>query len=209
MYILSSGLEYDIKVKNAQYKAKNIELNQEFSFAHPSTKLRINKIYNSHYSGSPLWDLFGTGALTLESSYNRSVKVMLDLPYATHRSLIQPLTGDQHIKLVLIRRFVGFMEKIQNSGKSALQMLRMEAMKDVRSVTGSNLRNIMLLVGKTRVEDVKLEDLDLLSYFPLDELERWKIPMINQIVDIKAGQMELPGFELEELEDILHHLCTD
>ena len=86
------GCEYDMSVKNAQYINKNIELNQEFFFAHPFTKIKVNKIYNSHFYGSPLWNLFGSGALRIESSYNRSVKIMLDLPYATHRSLIQPLT---------------------------------------------------------------------------------------------------------------------
>ena len=169
------GCEHDLKCKNAQYIAKNIELNQEFSFSHPSTKLKMNKIYNSHYSGSPLWNLFGKGALNLESSYNRSVKVMLDLPYATHRSLVQPLTGDKHLKLVLIRRFVSFLEMIKKSGKKAVNMLMRESMKDVRSVTGSNMRNIMILVGKTKVEDVKLEDLNSITYFPLAEEEEWKI----------------------------------
>ena len=51
----------------------------------------------------------------------------------------------------------------------------MEAMKDVQSVTGSNMTNIMLLVGKTRVENVKMEDLESLSYFKLEEKERWEI----------------------------------
>ena len=50
------------------------------------------------------------------------------------------------------------MDKIQNSGKSDLTMLMLEAKKDVRSYTGSNYRNIMLLVGKLKVEDVKLGD---------------------------------------------------
>ena len=65
------GCDDDIRVKNANYIEKNIELNQEFFFAHPETKLRINQIFNSHYSSSPLWDLFGSGGLKLESSYNR------------------------------------------------------------------------------------------------------------------------------------------
>ena len=203
-----NGCEFDMRVKNAQYISKNIELNQEFSFAHPLTKVKLNKIYNSHYSGSPLWNLFGPGTLTLESSYNRSVKVMLGLPFATHRSLIQPLTGDQHLKIVLIKRYLGFIEKIKNSDKAALKMLMMEARSDVRSVTGANLRNIMILVGKTQVEDVRLEDVRSLSYFRLDENESWKVSMIEEIVETKAGQMEVPGFELEELEALLDYLCT-
>ena len=188
---------------------KNIELNQEFSFTHPSTKIKINKIYNSHYSGSPLWNLFGPGALGIESSYNKSVKVMLDLPYATHRSLIQPLTGEKHVKLILIRRFLGFIEKIRNSKKTSLKMLMLDAMMDVRSVTGCNMRNIMLLVGKKKVEDVRLSDLDSLTYFKLKETDKWKIPMIKEIIETKVDELEVPGFDREELANVLHHLCTE
>ena len=100
---------------------------------------------------------------------------MLDLPWATHRSLIQPLTGETHVKLILIRRFLCFLEKMRKSEKAPLIMLMKEGMKDVRSVTGSNLRKIMLLVGKTSVEDIKVEDVDTLEYFKLDENEHWKI----------------------------------
>ena len=106
-----NGCEYDIRVNKANYVTKNIELNQEFSWAHPATKIKMNNIYNSHFYGSVLWNLFGSGALSIESSYNMSVKVMLDLPWATHRSPIQPLTGEVHVKLVL--RFLIFLEKIE------------------------------------------------------------------------------------------------
>ena len=100
-----NGCEYDIQVKKAQYIGRNVELNQEFSFVHPLTKLKINKIFNTHFYGSQVWNLFGPGAAGLEATYNRSVKAMLDLPLRTHRSLIEPLTNDRHIKFTLIRRF--------------------------------------------------------------------------------------------------------
>ena len=139
------GCDVDIRVKNANYIEKNIELKQEFFFAHPETKLRINHIYNSHYSSSPLWDLFGSGGLKIEISYNRSV--MLGLPYATHRCLIEPLTRSKHIKKVLLTRYLGFMEGITKSRKEAVNMLMETAKNDVRSVTGRNFRECMLLMG--------------------------------------------------------------
>jgi hypothetical protein len=37
------GCEEDMKVKNAMYIEKNIELNHEFFFAHPATKLKYRK----------------------------------------------------------------------------------------------------------------------------------------------------------------------
>ena len=36
---------------------KNNSIMQEFYFARPEIKARINMIYNSHFTGSQLWDL--------------------------------------------------------------------------------------------------------------------------------------------------------
>ena len=79
------GCQLDMKQKNAQYIDKNCTLDQEFHFAHPSVKLQLNTIYNCHYSGSQVCNLFSQGARSLESTFNRSVKVMANLPYQTHR----------------------------------------------------------------------------------------------------------------------------
>ena len=171
-------------------------------------KVQINRIYNSHYSGSPLWNLFGLGALKLESSYNKSIKVMLDLPFGTHRCLIEPLTEQRHVKITLIQRFLGFMDKIDNSGKKALKMLKEEAKKDVRSVTGKNYRNIMLLAGKSCVEQVNRATTDNITYFKLDEVDRWKVGFIREIIDFKNDMVDVPGFSLGEMETILKHICT-
>ena len=67
----------------------------------------------------------------------------------------------------------------------------------------------MLLVGKTSVEDVRVEDVDNLEYFKLENDELWKIPQIQEIINVKAGNLEVAGFENDELEILLSHLCTD
>ena len=94
-------LESDMKIKNARYVSRNIEINQEFSFAAEETKLKVNDVYNTSWYGSVLWDLFSPAAVRLESSWNRSIKVMLDLPHETHRCLIEPLSGRIHISVYL------------------------------------------------------------------------------------------------------------
>ena len=38
------GCEDDLRVKNAMFFEKDIELNQEFFFTHPSTNVLVNKI---------------------------------------------------------------------------------------------------------------------------------------------------------------------
>ena len=130
--------------KKAQYISKNIELNQEFHFTAPETRLKVNEIYNSSWFGSVLYSLYSPGAVKLESSYNRSVKVMLDLPFETHRGLIEPLTGRKHQRTVFLKRFFVMIQKMRLSRKPILLRLLSKIELDVRSNTGKNLRNINL-----------------------------------------------------------------
>ena len=83
-----TGLKMDFKCKRAEYISKNNEILQEFCGIHPKTKIKINSTYNSHLSGSCLWDLFSKEVVQLESTWNTSMKRMLDLPVQTHRRLI-------------------------------------------------------------------------------------------------------------------------
>jgi hypothetical protein len=58
------------------------------------------------------------------------------------------------------------------------------------------------------VEDVCFQDLAKLSYFTLDKENKWRIPMIQEIVNLKQGDLEVEGFDNDELNDMLDHLCT-
>ena len=90
---ISDGLKYDMKVKRAKYIRKNNELLQEFSFAHYKTKLLVNQIFNCHFTGAPLWDLFSHDFNKIENTYNVSVRKMLNIPRDTHKYFIEPLSA--------------------------------------------------------------------------------------------------------------------
>ena len=94
MNVINGGQE-DMKIKTAQYISKNIDINQELHFAAASTKLKVNNIWNTHFSGSPHWNLLSPGAERFVGSYNQSMKCMLNLPLGTHRFLLEPLSGEK------------------------------------------------------------------------------------------------------------------
>jgi hypothetical protein len=64
------GKKHDLKVERAEFIDKNNDLLQEYYFAHPMTIFNMNEIFNSHFNGSPLWDLFSPEARMLESTWN-------------------------------------------------------------------------------------------------------------------------------------------
>ena len=91
----------------------------------------------------------------LESTYNKSVKMMFDLPWATHRYLVEPLTGKPRVSSLLVKRYLSFISKIDLSPKTPLKTLMEIAKQDVRSMTGANLRRIMLQSGRSSIDDMK------------------------------------------------------
>ena len=202
------GMKHDLVIKQAQYIDKNNELEQEFNFCHPATKFKVNKIYNSHFTGSPLWKLYTPEAVKMESTWNKSVKIMFDLPYATHRWLIEPVSGSTHVRKILISRFLNFIKQINKSTKLVSRLLLRTIKYDVRSVTGHNLRQIMLETGKTDINqlgDVKIDDI---KYHPVRNEDKWKISVVQECIDAKFGKLNIDGFSVEELDEICSHLCV-
>ena len=59
------------------------------------------------------------------------------------------------------------MRKLSEKDKGISKYIK----KDVWSFTGSNYRNMMLLIGKFSGEGGKKVDVDNIDYFPLDENE--------------------------------------
>ena len=132
----------------------------------------------------------------------------MDLPYATHRCLIEPLSGKRHIKLVLIKRFISFMDKIDKSPKSALKMLKSEALKDVRSVTGTNFRGIMRLTGEMNLKKLSVHSLENLEYNYVPDEDKWKVIITKELSGIVNGDAEVEGFDKKELTHMFNSLCV-
>ena len=97
----SDGLKKDIMNKRAQYIAKNNDLYQEFNFSHPKTRFRTNVIYNSHFTGSPPWDLFSREAQMMENTWNTSFQIMYQLPVNTHRYFVEAVSEETHARTLV------------------------------------------------------------------------------------------------------------
>ena len=202
------GMKTDLKIKRADYISKNNDILQEFGFSHPKTKIMMNSVYNSHLSGSCLWNLFSKEAVQMENTWNVSMRLMLDLPRETHRRLIEPLSGVKHVKLIMLKRFLSFIEQIRKSHKKATNSLLESILHDARSITGSNLRNILLMTEKSNVRDLLPHDVDKMEYHPLPEGEKWKISIIQEIIENKNGNLNINNLSDDELENTLEFLCV-
>ena len=131
---------------------------------------------------------------------------MIDPSWATHRYFIEPLTGEPHISRDLIRRYLAFISKVEMSAKHPLKTLPNIARGDVRSITGSNLRRIMLLSGRSSVLDLKNVDV---PYHVVPADEAWRIGFVKEFVNTKCGDLTVPGLLQTELDYIMNYLYTE
>ena len=102
---IPDGLARDAREKRAIYIERNVEIMQEFSVAHPDVKCRINRIFNSSFPDSVLYNLSSDSVKHIVSSWSVSVKQMWGLPHQAHRYLVREL-GGQHAEEILILRCV-------------------------------------------------------------------------------------------------------
>ena len=118
------------------------------------------------------------------------------------------MAGSRHQKIILIKRFLGFIKQIETSKKVLPYFLLQTVKADCRSTTGSNLRNILLLTSKDDIDKLVPTDAFEIEYEPVCEENEWKINLAMELIDIKHGDATLEQFSSLEVEDILEHICT-
>ena len=202
------GCQKDMMSKRAQYIQRSNELQQEFHFAHYSTKLKLNSVYNSHFSGSNCWDLNSRAGQMFEGTFNRDIELTLNLPYPTHRNILPVISHVKPLRITLAKRFLTFVEKLRSSEKPVLRQTIRLVENDLRTVTGRNLRNILLLTDRPDVQRLRPSDMEDVCLYGQPDL--WRVLAITDILKMRDGDLQLPdGWSMGEMEAILQAACID
>ena len=79
---------------------------------------------------------------------------------------------------------------------------------DVRTVTGRNLRNTLLLTDKSSVLKLSISDINNVKYYK--DPEMWQESCVKEILQIKDGEKEIPeGWTMDEINFIFNAACCD
>ena len=140
-------MEQDAKEKRAAYIQCCMNLNQEFECLPSQSKLKLSRIYNSHYSGSHCWNYSGVMFQQLVNSYNVNLRVMFELPDSTHCWLIEALSGYKHARQQIYSRFVKFVNSLYNNRRINVKSLFDSVSHDARSQVGANMKKVLIDTG--------------------------------------------------------------
>ena len=97
---------------------------------------------------------------------------------------------------------------IRSSKKLALMSLLKVIEHNTRSVTGQNLRSILLKAKVHQVQSLKPTDVNF-KYCDIPDEEAFRVYLINDIIEVRNGEVEFPGLSKDELDDIMQHRVSE
>ena len=133
-----------------------------------------------------------------------------DLPFATHKRFLEPLTDIPHIQSMLHGRYVGFIGNLKSTSKPHLGMLFNLCRSDQSCNTGQNI-NFLSREWETLDLDKLISKKHLIKNSrinPLEEDEVWKIQMIQEMCLSKLGLLEGDSDE-NDTKTMLEIICTE
>lgn len=215
---LSTNLHYspmapemttDLLCKRAVFFNSVHQVQQKFGSFDPKLVLRLVSVYSTSMYGSPLWLLDSGEHQKLNRSWNTAVKMIWNLPHATHTRLLEDLCPVPHLEQTLYDRHIGFVQGLLQSKKNLIRLIFRNCCANLSSVMG---RNIDYLCRKFnfRSSDEMFRgraQLKRSRVYKLPDTEKWKISLIEELALTRKEFLSI-DFNEEHLKELLDHVCT-
>ena len=199
----------DLLCKRAILFDKVHQIMQQFGYLAPELVVKLLSVYSTALYGSSLWQLNSGEHLQLNRSWNTAMKIIWDLPFATHTRFLESLTVVPHLESVLNGRYLGFVNNLLHTAHPLLGLLFSSCKDNVSTQTGQNIRYLLDKHKKKNLADLVVEKQTLKrkKVHNLPKEETWKINLVQELTYVKKDLLEVQ-FDDKYLEDILMHICT-
>lgn len=207
---LGMEISSDLLQKRAILFQKVHELKQAYGFYNPKLVYEVIRIFTCSFYESPLWSLNSEEHMKLCRSWNTVIKMVWDLPYATHRRFLESLNDIPHLQSMLHGRYIGFIENLSATRKPHLQTLYSLCIKDKSYNTGQNVSHLLKEYEVFDLNSLILEKhvIKKKRVHPLLEDEAWKVEMIQEMCLTKMGFLEGDDEE-NDIKTFLEIVCTE
>ena len=210
---IGDQLSQDVRAKRAAFIGRNCEILQDFYFAHPEVKTKINRVYNSSFPGSVLWDLTSPNVQQLINSWSVATRYMWDLPLDTHRYYIEEL-GGIHAQTMIFSRYVTFVQSLAKSDKLVIQFIFQKCKENVETVTGRNIRHVLNETNSENILKIKKSELKTkFKFYRIDDDNLWKVKLVKELTDLKQGSVYIENHEnmltRNDIEDIVNFVSSN
>ena len=200
-FILTSDCSsaQDVLKKRASFISTVYSLNQEFLFASPEVRLQMLRLYNTTFFGSNCWEFSSKQVSSFSKSWNVNLRILFDLPREAHSWVVEALSGGRHFLQMIYSRFVKYLKVLRNNKKPGIRSLYNTVASDAKTLTGANVRKVLLDTGRDPRCMAKHELRDWTVYQPADT---WTVPLLVSLLELRQENWEV-NFDIEEEMDSL------
>ena len=79
---------------------------------------------------------------------------------------------------------------------------------DCRSTTGRNIRRIENIFEGKPLHTISNKDIKKMEYHPIAQEDKWRIPIVKELLEVRYNQLHIQGFDRSEVKEILENICT-
>ena len=202
-------MNIDCDNKRFIFIRKISSLNQEFFFCSGDVRMKIYNIYAMSLYGSCLRDLFSEKCDRLYKAWNVGIRISYNVSRYTHKYLIESISNTLHPKVVLSSRYVGFFQTLKEKcTKPVVRIMSKMNAYDLRTTYGRNL-NYIGRACNTEINELSPNIVKTkMKYREIDDENAWRPNVINDLMLAREGELTIPNFSTEEVQDMLNFVCS-
>ena len=203
-----NSMKRDVAVKRGKFIGKVNSLLQELHFADPNVIVKLLKAYCTSFYGSSLWDIYSPDVDRLFKSWNVSIINIFNVPYTTHRYLIEPLSDCPHPKTMLSSRYVKFTQSLVASTKPSVCYLARLVRNDNRTLMGRTISKISREINVAKALLTNMIVNKAMVYFPVPDDQHWRVDIIKELLNVRRNLLSLHGITSVETTTMIDYLCS-
>ena len=196
----------DIEQKIGIFISQINNVNMIFEQLSACVKRVLMQTYCCSWFGCQTWEIKSSCATKMNTTWNKAVRRVLDIPYRTHRALLPYLSNNDTFYKQHCARFIKFYNSMVTSKNASVKFIAEYVQTSVVSATGRNRVFCQLLYGNIVINRRML--LHNVEHIESEELDRQAVH-IMQLMGVREGTVVLPGFTGDDVDQLLEVLCCD
>ncbi len=136
----------------------------------------------------------------------KALKVIWNLPYATHKRILSLLCGSAPLHVQLKAMFVKFIHKALNHNNSVIKRVTKYACNNPMSVCGRNWSEFVYVNG---VVTKSVKEIYNEWYGSVDDTEMDTVSVLNDMIYVRDGWGSCSLLSAEDVNFIINDICTN
>ena len=132
-------------------------------------------------------------------TWNVNLRILYDLPRETHCWVVEALSGGKHFKQMVYSRFIKYLSVLKKNKRPVLRTLYNVVSNDVKTLTGSNIRKVLL---DTSLDPRSISRHQLSEWTVYQPADSWTVPLVVSLLELRHENWEV-NFDFEDEMDTL------